>query len=369
MRHILPVAEAASIAGHIVLLVTQGELAGAVCSGSRLPHCNLALDVADAADDESCRHIIESLSPIITDFAPEAVLTGISPQGEFGVDEAACILSTAPVAAMQDYWGYLNSPSCKEPDVYFVLDKMACELTAKQSQRPVLAIGSPAHAHYSDINIPVRRNAARARVPIKSGERLAIFFGQPLHHLDGYSKTLSACARSLLLQSGLSCLYRPHPRESMENFNLPEPFVIWREGTVEDAILACDLLLTVFSTSFFDAIQLTRGADVPWMSAVSLFAAPDIQDMCRKECPATIPPFVKLAGICSISYDDFFIDIKRGLAPQGAAIFAAQARENSLSPAESVGRACRLLAAMAECSRAPEKVLFEALSSTLLQNW
>lgn len=155
------------------------------------------------------------------------------------------------------------------------------------SEDQVISAGAFSHENWStDVgNKHLCDRDNRQRV-LFLGQNPAAFISQSTH-----KKTIKAIFDSILKMSQYDFIIRPHPRESMlpyqEAYNeLLEKSnaVINNDGSVEDAIRDCDLVVTIFSTAGLEAMLLRRPVIVidlsgdfplaPYISAAKLVRDP-----------------------------------------------------------------------------------------------
>lgn len=198
-------------------------------------------------------------------FQPDFCLVGLSGHG-WGVDET--LLSYAKTCGVltgtiQDYWGYTGTKdSSVYADYYFVLDKLAVELTTPKipNTSKSIIIGSPKHEYLSA--------AIRQKRPAKKSKKTITFYLQPAWMpgvLQNFSTFISIT--NTLDKKAFDVEIRPHPSDrnnvsvrkligkSRLNIRLQKSEEYWQ------SLLNSDFVCTCFSSAGIDlkfAQQITK---------------------------------------------------------------------------------------------------------------
>jgi len=191
-------------------------------------------------------------------FAPDFVLAGLS-GFDGGVDEAALVAARrrgVATGSIQDYWGYLGPVgSTLRPDVFFVLDERARELTLQRTGGSVetRVTGSPKHEGYA-ARLPEWMASRR-----DTGHPRLVFFLQP-REVPGIVNNaeifLMAAGR---LRLPVSVTLRLHPADDDPAFYAamtarlyPAAEVARPQGPIEAELCRTDVVVTCFSTVGLD---------------------------------------------------------------------------------------------------------------------
>jgi hypothetical protein len=252
----------------------------------RLP----ALSVTSAQEPAADR-LRQTARSVLQQHHPDAVLVGLSTPFDAGLDEAVLAETTVPSSLLQDFWGEQNLILGRGADQILGIDAQAAERNAARYAVPTVVVGSPRHAAYAGLDIGGIRARMRASIGIKPQERVIGFFGQALHSLAGYRRTIEhfiASAREL--GPGIRVTLRPHPRESHEQRRETEALfehsglavTLDTSANVESALAACDVVVSLFSICTFDASYLNRFASEPVAVPMSLLFDQEIADYCRQ---------------------------------------------------------------------------------------
>jgi hypothetical protein len=238
-------------------------------------------------DSSRTTAILEEATTLISTFAPDAILVGLSGPGR-GVDEALVAKSkNIPTYALQDLWGNVNPGFGKLPDTYFVLDDMAAELTKLHAPSSwTVVVGSVRHEAIAKLDPASLREIFRSRINAASSELIAVFFGQPLWHLSGYGVTLSKIAETLVkVRPGATLLYRAHPKESLHECHKAHDclaasglYVAEDDApSVEYSLCGADLSFTCFSSCGLDLAYLNCISTTPLCALLCLLFDDDVR--------------------------------------------------------------------------------------------
>lgn len=308
-------------AAHSLLPVLRGALADArfqvtavaagpaadilAAAGIDFRRCTVGA-VRDAADPAAAVLLREADS-LLRACAPQALLVGLSGP-DAGIDEA--LLARAggiPSFALQDYWGDVNAAFGRAADLYLVADAEAVRLSRDLHGVAAEAVGSPKYAAYATLDPAATRAAGRARLGLADGARLVGVFGQELWRFPGYRRTLRLLAEQLrAVAPDARLLYRPHPKETGGargealallgcggRSALADPGL----GSLE-AICACDIVGTVYSTTCYDAAHVNRVAAAPMAVPLYLLFEPDLQARIRDHTGIEYLPPAR-EGVCA----------------------------------------------------------------------
>lgn len=260
-----------------------------------------ASSVFDGADIDTVPFLGDDEGGTQTDaaldgFRPDFVLVGLSGGG--GVDEA--LLTGAhrvgvPTGAIQDYWGFLGPIGARRlPDVFFVIDQRARELTLARTGGRVRAevTGSPRHERYQD-RLAEWVGPERPGNPVKQ----AAFFMQPsqipgmLENLEAFLQALQCCPMPV------RALVRQHPAEPHPDriiavvaaAGMPvdvEP----PAGEIEAELAQQDLICTCFSSVGLDHNYLQLYAPRALGALAYLAVGEEIKASMRKFIGTDIVP-------------------------------------------------------------------------------
>lgn len=239
---------------------------------------------------------------LLADFAPDAVLCGLSTPFDGGIDEAVLARTRVPSFMFQDFWGEQNNLFGRGADLLLVLDQVAADLTWSRHAAPSVIVGSPRHAMYSDIDGPSRRRAVRTQLRLPPHVPVIGLFGQALHALRGYLRTIECWAAAVAKFPG-PCIaaYRPHPRESeadrrrtlelLQSSGVEQ--VCMLDGGVEDSLLCCDVVCSAFSNCTYDVAYLNYFASQPLLVPLCLFFDVEVVDYFRQIVQLDEWPYMK----------------------------------------------------------------------------
>ena len=249
-----------------------------------LPPAKLAQSAEAAALRAAARALLD-------EFRPDAVLVGLSTPFDAGLDEAVLAESTVPSLLFQDFWGEQNLILGRGADFILVLDAEAAARNRARYDVGSTIVGSARHAGYAALDIAGVRAAVRRRIGAGPNDAVVGFFGQALHSMAGYRRTVQcfvSCLRDL--PHVRHVVLRPHPREDAEQRAETErvfvdaglPVVLLADGPVEQALLACNVVVSVFSTCTFDTAYLNRFSTEPVAVPISLLFDQEIAAYCAQ---------------------------------------------------------------------------------------
>lgn len=265
--HVAAIARALMKRGRPVQIVAQEPAYGTLV-GSDLRVLGLREFLGDEGGLPGAAPVPSRVRAALDRLQPAALVLGQSNRAEEAIDD--WLLAAAgplPCVVMQDYWGEVQTGS-RQPDLYLVLDALAKAVTEQRCAVPCAVVGSPKHGAYALLDVMGLRAAKRAKHRVSQGARVVGFFGQDLGFLSGYHAVVDDVATAVQGED-VVLFYRPHPREGaagaadvMERFSRcgARP-LLWREGTVEAALAAADVIISCFSTCGYDALHLAATAE------------------------------------------------------------------------------------------------------------
>lgn len=241
--------------------------------------------------------------------APDAVLAGLSTPFDAGLDEAVLLESRVPTVLFQDFWGEQNLLLGKGADLVLAVDDEAVLLNKKRYGIDSCKVGSARHAAYRALDIAGIRQRARAELGIAANECLIGFFGQALHQLPGYARTVQHFVNALAsLPTAVRLLVRPHPRENAEQRKATEALFIKSglnlapplEGPVENALIACDVACSLFSSCTYDAAYLNRFSAAPVAVPLSMLFDQEIVTYCEQHVNFETFPYHRSGAVLAV---------------------------------------------------------------------
>ncbi len=256
--------------------------------------------IAQAADTTQAEWLKMTARQLLKEIGPDAVLVGLSTPFDAGLDEAMLAVSDVPTILFQDFWGEQNLILGKPADLVLAVDSEAAKLNTERFGISSKIVGSARHAAYIQMDIAAIRQKVRTRLQFGSDEMVIGFFGQALHRLPGYSRTLERFIEALQsLRMPYKLIVRPHPREDESQRTKTEAMFLNSgivptfdlEGSVENALMACDVVCSLFSICTYDAAYLNRFSAVPIAVPISMLFDPEIQDYCRQHVNFSTFPY------------------------------------------------------------------------------
>jgi hypothetical protein len=269
------------------------------------------LDLPAAQTPESAEgsELLRSARNLVAELRPDAVLCGLSTPFDGGIDEAMIASFRGPRFVMQDFWGEANPFFGEKADLYFALDDEAVRLSAERHAAPAVVVGSPRHSAYAAMDIPSLRRQERLRLQVPGEASVIGFFGQALHHLEGYRRTLDRWIDAVIGQPGpCIALYRPHPREREEDSRWTFDRLrrtgircIMSDGQdVEHALLACDVVCSAFSNCTYDVAYLNYFSEEPLITPVSMYFDEEIISYFRRMVKLAEFPYLKAGLVMAV---------------------------------------------------------------------
>jgi hypothetical protein len=265
----------------------------------------LDLPLARERDAAEGRALVSAAREIVARLRPDILLCGLSTPFDGGIDEAVLAVYSGPSLVLQDFWGEANGFFGRKGDLYLALDDEAVRLSRERHNVAARVVGSPRHAAYARLDIRALRAAVRKDLSADSEVTVFGFFGQALHGLEGYRRTLIAWAEAVKRHPTPSMtIYRPHPREKPAEVDRTIALLrdagldstVFAETDVEHALLACDVVCSAFSNCSYDAAYLNHFSDGPLITPVSLFFDAEIVGYFRNMVRLAEFPYLK-AGL------------------------------------------------------------------------
>ena len=228
---------------------------------------------------------------LLDEVRPDAILVGLSTPFDAGLDEAVLAEADVPTALFQDFWGEQNLILGRGADLILALDAEASARNLARYGVTSTIVGSARHSAYAELDITAIRARVRQRLNAASDRRIVGFFGQALHALPGYRRTVEQFVSCVgAMSNRVKLVLRPHPRENDLQRRQTEdlfrsaglPVTLFSEGPVEDALIACDTVVSLFSTCTFDTAYLNRFGHEPIAVPVSLLFDEEIAAYCRQ---------------------------------------------------------------------------------------
>ncbi len=243
---------------------------------------------AECAEAIELRAIARQL---LADCSPDGVMVGLSTPFDAGIDEAVLAEAKVPTILFQDFWGEQNLLFGKPADLVLAVDDEANLLNLKRFGIRSQVVGSARHAAYKDLSIPSIRQNVRHRLGISQNEDVIGFFGQALHSLPGYARTVDAFINALAeIARPFRLIVRPHPREDSAQRRMTEA-LFKRAGieplvdcgsAVEGALIASDVVCSLFSTCAYDTAYLNRLSSTPVAVPISMLFDEEILAYCQQ---------------------------------------------------------------------------------------
>ena len=256
-----------------------------------IPFRRISLPPAKAADTAEASALRTAARALLDEIRPDAILVGLSTPFDAGLDEAVLAEATVPTALFQDFWGEQNLILGRGADMILALDGEAAARNLARYNMASTIVGSAKHSAFARLDIGAARTRVRGSIGAAAGDCIVGFFGQALHSLPGYRRTVRQLVSSVgALSRPVTLALRPHPRENaeqrMETENLFKhaglPVTLLSAGPVEDALVACDAVVSLFSTCTFDMAYLNRFSREPIAVPMSLLFDAEIAAYCRQ---------------------------------------------------------------------------------------
>jgi hypothetical protein len=228
------------------------------------------------------------------------------------------------------------------------IDAEAARRNRKRFGIEIVVVGSPRHSSYAALDIPEIRRKVRETLGVKSGQALLGYFGQALHRMAGYRRTVEALIAVLKGMDALPLVgLRRHPRESREQreesvrffSDAGIPTVMLEDRPVEEALIACDVVCSLFSTCTYDTAYLNRFSPAPVAVPLSLLFDEEVAGYCRQHVHFETFPY-HTAGIVRAVYQKERLptDLTAAFAPSERELVWRSAREFLPDPAGAPAR-------------------------------
>jgi hypothetical protein len=246
--------------------------------------------IATTAGSVEADQLRRTARALLADVRPDAVLVGLSTPFDAGIDEAVLAEAQVPSSLMQDFWGEQNLILGRGADYILAIDEQAAERNLARFGKPSIVVGSARHSAYAALDIGACRARVRATAGFAASDLVVGFFGQALHAMPGYQRTLSRFIECVGAIEDVRLVLRPHPREDATQrrqteqmfFNAGLAATDVGAGPVEEALAACDVVVSLFSICTFDAAYLNRFAPAPVAVPMSLLFDEEIAAYCRQ---------------------------------------------------------------------------------------
>jgi len=359
--HLTEVARHAARDPRFELTLVAQEPALSIMRAGGLSPLPIELEKAVKAESAEGIALLAAAERVLAEHRPDAVLCGLSTPFDGGIDEAIFARASMRRFLYQDFWGERNAFFGPGPDVCLVLDRMAAEMTWNRHRLPSVVVGSARHAAYADLAPAKRRLDVRRRLGIAADVAVYALFGQALAALEGYRKTVEAWVEAVQSLPGPRvAAYRSHPRENdddrrrtlgvIRNAGLD---VLSLDGeSVEDALLAGDVIGSAFSNCAYDAAYLNFFSEQPLIVPVCLFFEPGVVEYFQRIVRLKEWPYLK-SGLVLPVYrrEDLSKALAHAAGDDAKRRYWEAARGNLLSPD---GASQRVLdAVLGDCSRNP----------------
>lgn len=266
-----------------------------------LPRPFALLDGRDYLEaDEDPAPLLEAASQFLKNTQPDAVFVSLSSFG-VGIDEALLATARVPTFAMQDFWGDVNLGLGVPAGLYFVLDEYAVELSQKRWGVHAVAVGSPKHSRYADLDVVALRRATRRSLGVDDEEKVVGFFGQS-PTIPGHESAFQDLVKAMAaLRPQPVFLLREHPKFPAlqeEHISVAKELGLkvasaTNERATEAWLAACDVVVTPFSLCGLDHAYLTAYSQEPIGSALYLMTNDEIRSFAQRVCGMKQFPIVK----------------------------------------------------------------------------
>ncbi len=220
---------------------------------------------------------------------PDYLLTGLSSPKSGGIDEALLFERHCPAYLFQDFWGEQNRFFGRGADKFLVLDDAAANISQNRHSIRSIVVGSPKHQRFVEINFEILRRNSGREYKDRSTKKIIGFFGQSLHKVNGYNRTLEQFSKAISAIPDIICLYRPHPLEAsherdrtisiLTKYNTD--MVVAKNQPVEETIAACDLTCSAYSNCLYDAAFINHLSPTPITVPVMLLFDEEIIEQYR----------------------------------------------------------------------------------------
>lgn len=301
--------------------------------------------MAKLANDAHAEQLKCFARQLLVEIAADAVLVGLSTPFDAGLDEAILAVACVPTILFQDFWGEQNLILGTPANLVLAVDAEAATLNLKRFGIHSKIVGSARHAAYIQMDIAQIRHQVRRRLQVKPGETVIGFFGQALHSLPGYARTLDRFIEALKsLRKPFKLIVRPHPREDeyqrkktkalFINSGIEPTFDI--EGSVENSLMACDIVCSLFSTCTYDAAYLNRFSPEPIAVPISMLFDAEIETYCRQHVNFSSFPYHVYEVVIPVFRSDALTEtILQSMEPQRRRKIWANSHQHLPNPAQA----------------------------------
>jgi hypothetical protein len=307
--HLIEIAREATRRGDFSIEIATQRPATRYFRNAGIRTHELDLPPATGRDTAEGASLMKAAEDIIRRTRPQSVLCGLSTPFDGGIDEAITASFQGPKFVMQDFWGEANLLFGKKADLYFALDAEGVRLSNERHGIAAMSVGSPRHSAYRAMDIPSIRKSVRERLGI-APEAVALgFFGQALHAIDGYRRTLEVWADAVAsLPHPCMVIYRPHPREQADDISWSRqrlssfgtPCIVTDDGDVEHSLLACDVVCSAFSNCTYDVAYLNYFSSEPLITPVALFFDQGIVEYFHRMVRLAEFPYLKAGLVMAV---------------------------------------------------------------------
>ncbi len=249
-----------------------------------------------SSDDPNLQDLMSMAQRLVETHSPDAILTTISgPRA--GIDEAILRLkSEIPRYSSQGYPGNLNHALGTQPDIVFVADSPAVELTAKQMSAPlppIIPVGSLIAQSLHGRDWTEIRSLGREKLGCGEDVPIFVYFLQPLEENVSYVDSVIKWARCT---SKLGrAIIRSHPGKKdstiLKNIaRLGLNIVVEPTGlTSVEQIAASDVVSSAFSSANMETDYINCLLDQP--GPVSHYVLPEgVMSIFRDSTGLEAPP-------------------------------------------------------------------------------
>lgn len=266
----------------------------------------LSANCADCPQADELRGVARQL---LIEHRPDVVLVGLSTPFDAGLDEAILAEAKVPRILFQDFWGEQNLLLGTPADLILTVDEEAANLNAQRFGARSVVVGSVRHVAYANIDIGVIRRDVRTGWGLGDEAKVVGFFGQALHRLPGYKRTIKTFIEALgTIAEPFHLIVRPHPREDAEQKAETERLfhqagiraIVDTAGSVENALIGCDVVCSLFSSCTYDAAYLNRFSTVPVAVPISMLFDEEIASYCRQHVNFETFPYHRAGVVLSV---------------------------------------------------------------------
>ena len=246
-------------------------------------------DCAPVGEDTAA--LLSGAQTLLDETKPDVLLGSLSSFG-VGIDEALVATAQCRTLTMQDFWGDVNLGLGVPAGLYLALDEYAVQLTRERWGLPAVAVGSPKHSRYRQLDVLALRRKARAYVGVRDSEQLVGFFGQS-PEVPGHDSAFCDFVRAAAaLRPQPVFLLRQHlkfqaRREEQFKFASAAGLRVVDVSAhleVEPWLAACDLVATPFSLCALDHAYLSANSEEPIGVVLYLLPNTEIQQFMEQAC-------------------------------------------------------------------------------------